>query len=108
MFSEHTRKAFGVWVFDEEEDVEIVFSKEMAWRIEERTFHPDEKKERLEDGRLRYSLRSSAQWEIIPWVLSFGAHAELVTPSGWRDSIRETVAELGRAYESAAEPKRGK
>src|SRR5690606_9416898 len=101
---EHTRKAFGVWVSDDEEDVEILFSEAMAWRIEERVFHPDETKERLEDGRLRYCLRTSAQWEIIPWVLSFGANAELVAPPGWRATVLETVSELCTVYDSKAGP----
>ena len=42
-------------------------------------------KARLPDGRLRYRLRSSAQWEIVPWVQSFGPLAELVSPAGWRE-----------------------
>lgn len=61
-------------------------------------FHPDEKKERLEDGRLRYSLRTSAQWEIIPWVLSFGANAELARPEAWRSTMKETLSNLNSVY----------
>lgn len=97
--AEHTRKAFGVFVSDDEEDVEILFQAEMAWRIEDRTYHPDESKERVEGGKLRYRLRSGAQWEIIPWVLSFGANAELVKPDSWREIVRDTVAGLGEVYE---------
>ena len=90
----HIAKAFGIFVSDKEEDVEILFDPEIAWRVEERTFHPDEHKERRPDGVLRYSIRTSAQWEIIPWVQSFGAQAELVAPASWRSSVRtdaETV-----------------
>lgn len=84
----HIAKAFGIFVSDKEEDVEIVFDAEIAWRIEERTFHPDERKQRRPDGSLRYSIRTSAQWEIIPWVQSFGSLAELVAPVSWRSSVR--------------------
>ncbi len=87
----HIAKAFGIFVSDQEEDVEIVFDAEIAWRIEERTFHPAELKERLADGTLRYRLRSSAQWEIVPWVQSFGARAELVAPASWRDVVRKNA-----------------
>ena len=97
----HTRKAFGIFVSDAEEDVEIVFDEVMAWRVEERTFHPDETKERLADGRLRYRVRSSAQWEIIPWVLSFGPSAELVAPSHWRESLRAGAAATLARYDPA-------
>jgi predicted DNA-binding transcriptional regulator YafY len=88
----HIRRAFGIFVGDAEEDVEIRFDKEIGWRIEERTYHPDERKERLPDGQLRYCVRSSAQWEIIPWVLSFGPLAELVSPVSWRETLRSNAA----------------
>ncbi len=94
----HARQAFGIFVSDDVQDVEVLFDKEIAWRVEERTFHPDERKERLEDGRLRYQVRSSAQWEIVPWVLSFGSMAELVAPTPWREAIAESVAELVERY----------
>ena len=93
----HVQKAFGIFVSDREEDVEILFDKDIAWRVEERTYHPAERKERLADGRLRYRLRSSAQWEIIPWVQSYGPLAELVSPPSWRDCLRSNAAAtLGR------------
>lgn len=94
----HVHKAFGIFVSDDEQDVEILFDEAIAWRVEERTFHPDESKERLADGRLRYRVRSSAQWEIVPWVLSYGDQAELVEPQSWRDEIARTLAEQARRY----------
>src|SRR5690348_7743817 len=48
----HVAKAFGIFVSDREEDVEIVFDAEIAWKVEERTFHPSERKERRADGKL--------------------------------------------------------
>jgi predicted DNA-binding transcriptional regulator YafY len=87
----HIAKAFGIFVSDAEEDVEVLFDAEIAWRIEERTFHPAEIKERLSDGTLRYRLRSSAQWEIVPWVQSYGARAELVAPNSWRDVVKKNA-----------------
>jgi len=87
----HVKKAFGIFVSDQEEDVEIHFDAEIAWRVEERTYHPDEQKERMPDGRLRYRVRSSAQWEIVPWVQSFGPLAELVGPASWRQILRTNL-----------------
>jgi predicted DNA-binding transcriptional regulator YafY len=88
------------------EEVEVMFDAEIAWKVEERTYHPNEVKERMPDGKLRYRVRSSAQWEIIPWVQSFGSLAELVAPVSWRALLRENVAAmLGRyANPSAQEP----
>lgn len=92
------RRAFGIFVGDREEDVEVVFAAEIAWRVEERTQHPDERKERLPDGRLRYRVRSSAQWEIIPWVLSYGPLAELVAPASWRATLHANAEATAARY----------
>ena len=95
----HVSKAFGIFVSDQEE-VEIVFDAEIAWKLEERTYHPSERKERRADGAL-YRLQSSAQWEIIPWVQSFGALAELVAPASWRDALRANVEVMMGRYGGA-------
>jgi predicted DNA-binding transcriptional regulator YafY len=94
----HVAKAFGIFVSDAEEDVEVHFHKDIAWRVEERTHHPAEVKERLESGTLRYRIRTSAQWEIIPWVQSFGALAELVSPASWRESLRANAEAVATMY----------
>jgi len=94
----HVSKAFGIFVSDQEEDVEILFDAEIAWKLEERRFHPNERKERRADGGLVYRLRSSAQWEIIPWVQSFGALAELVAPASWRQALRANVDAMMERY----------
>ena len=88
----HVGRAFGIFVSDAEEDVEVVFDEEIAWRVEERTYHPAEQKQRLADGRLRYRVRSSAQWEIIPWVMSYGPRAELLAPASWRACVQASAA----------------
>ena len=97
----HVAKAFGIFVSDDEQDVEVIFDKEIAWKVEERTFHPAERKERLADGRLRYRLRSSAQWEVIPWVQSFGSLAELVGPPSWRDALVQNLKAMTAMYRAA-------
>jgi predicted DNA-binding transcriptional regulator YafY len=99
---EHVARAWGIFVSDHEEDVEVVFDAEIAWKIEERTFHPAERKRRRPDGKLEYRLRSSAQWEIIPWVQSFGALAELVAPESWRSALRANVEAMMERYGGAA------
>lgn len=94
----HARSAFGIFVSKSLEEVVIVVDADAAWRFEERTFHPDEVKERLEDGRLRYSLMTGAKQEILPWVLSFAGKAELLKPASWRAELAAAVAALAAAH----------
>jgi predicted DNA-binding transcriptional regulator YafY len=98
----HVSKAFGIFVSDAEEEVEVHFDADIAWRVEERTFHPNETKERLPDGALRYRVRTSAQWEILPWVQSFGPLAELVSPKSWRETLQHNVAAVMQRYGAAS------
>jgi predicted DNA-binding transcriptional regulator YafY len=75
-----------------------VFDAEIAWKVEERTYHPSERKERLPDGRLRYRIRSSAQWEVLPWLQTFGPFAELVAPTSWRDALKANLDAMQAKY----------
>lgn len=94
----YVAKAFGIFVSDQEEDVEILFDAEIAWRVMERTFHPAERKNRRPDGVLQYQVRSSAQWEIVPWVQSFGSRAELIAPRSWREAARASAEAMLARY----------
>lgn len=87
-------KAFGMFIGDEEKDVEVLFDAKIARMVEERIFHPDEIKERLPDGRLRFRLRTGARWEVVSWVLRFGGDAELVAPTEWRTQAAEAGKNL--------------
>lgn len=91
----HADSAFGVFI-EEPQDVEILFAPETARYILERTFHPKEHKQQLEDGSVRYRVRAGGQHEMVAWVLSFGGAATLVTPVAWRreaaDRARRAVA----------------
>ncbi len=97
---QYISRAFGIFVGDLEQEVEILFDPEIAWRIEEQTFHPEERKERRPDGKLVYRVRSSAQWEIIPWVRSFCALSELVEKSTWRDVLYADLEAAAARYRS--------
>jgi len=46
----------------------------------------------------RGGSRTLQQWEIIPWVQSFGPLAELVAPVGWRQALRENVEAMRARY----------
>lgn len=95
----HIGKAFGIFVSDAEVDVEIEFAADIAWQLEERVFHPAEHKQRRPDGTLVYRVRSSAQWEILPWVMSFGPQARLVGPPAWRAALRASLQAAAARYD---------
>lgn len=91
----HVAHAFGVFI-EPPQDVQVHFSSEVARYVNERTFHPAERKEPLPDGGVRYRVRAGGQHEVVAWVLGFGGAAELVSPPEWRQELlrraRRTVS----------------
>jgi hypothetical protein len=94
------RNAFGIFVAEESEDVEVVFSAAVAWRIEERVFHPGEEKERLPDGRLRYRTETGSKSEILAWVSSFCGGPELIAPAAWREELSSQAQVVSARHSS--------
>ena len=96
---EMTRRAFGIYHDDgPSQEVEIHFSARIAWLLDERIFHPDELKDRLASGGIRYRIRSTAMHEIVRWVLQFGGDAVLVSPASWRDELVRQAQRLLAAH----------
>lgn len=76
----------------------VKFPKEAATYVGERIWSEGQHMERTPDGSLILSLRASSRAEILAWVLSFGANAELLEPADLRDELRDTVAEIAERY----------
>ena len=74
-------------------DVVVRFTEEQAPYIWERIWHPSQKLEELEDGRVVLRLRGRRVYEIKSWVLSFGAAAEVLEPEELREAVREEMQE---------------
>jgi proteasome accessory factor B len=92
-FDAYTASAFGV-IHEPATPVRIRF--EARWRtlVSERTWHPSQKLEPLEDGGIELRMEVGGIAELCNWVLSFGSGAEVLEP----DSLRRMVArELGAA-----------
>lgn len=88
------RKAFGIFIGEVEEEVEVIFEAKIARVAEERIFHPDERKQLLPDGRLRFQLKTAARLEVISWVLHYGDGAELKKPAAWRADVAAAARAL--------------
>ena len=98
---EQVSNAFGV-SFEEPMDVVVRFTEEQAPYIRERTWHPSQELEELDDGRMVLRLRAGGFYEIKSWVLSFGAAAEVLGPEELRAAVREEMrAALGLDDEGA-------
>jgi len=79
-------------------DVTIQFDQYQARWIRERRWHPSQEIEELSDGGLILRLRAGGLNEIKRWVMSYGAHAQVLEPPELRDAVAEEVGKLAEMY----------
>lgn len=91
------RTAFGA-VEAEPVEVCVHFAPPVADFIRERRWHPSERVEARPDGSVRWRGTVSGELEFIGWVLSWSPWAELVSPSHWREALRERAQAMARAH----------
>ncbi len=88
----YMRDGFSMMRGEAVERVSIRFDAGQARYIQERTWHPTERRERHPDGSLTLHFQLSGLEGVKRWVLSYGPHAEVLAP----DSLRRAVAEEAR------------
>lgn len=83
---EFTEGCFGIFreQHDDQLPVELIFA-DLRWLkvyLKERTWHPSQRFEDLEDGRLRMTFRVGSMMEVWPWIRQFGTDVEVIKPRG--------------------------
>lgn len=105
--SRHLGGAWGIWSSEGEPvTVELCFAAPVARRVKETNWHPTQRLTELPDGRLLLRFEVNSWIELRHWVLGWGEAVEVMRPAELRNSIRMTVAALGRLYGTAVAPPR--
>jgi proteasome accessory factor B len=90
--------AFGI-VAEPPMEVRIRFSPGIAHAIKDRVWHASQSiTEEADDGVL-LSFRAGGKMEILSWLLSYGAHAELLAPEELRGELGRLAREAAGLYE---------
>ncbi|AAR33805.1 transcriptional regulator [Geobacter sulfurreducens] len=97
--SERLRDAFGI-VEEEPLSVAIRFSPELAHTVRDRIWHPTQQVRMESDGACILSFTAGGRMEIIAWVLSYGAHAEVLSPPDLRAEVARVAAAVAARYVS--------
>lgn len=91
------RGAFGI-VSEEPLSIRLRFSRLVAHSIADRIWHPTQKIRKLRSGEVELHFTAGGRMEIISWVLSFGAHVELLEPPELRSEIAEKTRSMALIY----------
>ena len=84
-------------IFPGEIKVKALFSPDMKWRLIE-DFGPDCFTE-ADDGRLLFTADYTDMENLVTWLMTFGAKAEVLEPAEARDIIRRNAEETLQLYE---------
>jgi predicted DNA-binding transcriptional regulator YafY len=93
--SQHLGESFGVFKNAKnarQYRVRIRFDEWAARLVSERVWHGSQKTRPLPGGEIELMLRLGGLEEIERWVLSWGAHARVITPQRLRTRIKRTAA----------------
>lgn len=82
----------------EETEVSIKFDPEVAPLIKEVNWHPTQQIEDLPDGSIIFKATVEGTTEIGTWVLSYGYHAEVLSPREFRSRIAEIAKKMHSLY----------
>lgn len=91
-------EAFGI-VAEPPMEVEIRFSAGIAHAIKDRVWHSSQRICEEADGAVLLSFRAGGKMEILSWLLSYGAHAELLAPEHLREELGCMVQETALLYQ---------
>ncbi|KAF0217905.1 MAG: helix-turn-helix type 11 domain-containing [Geobacteraceae bacterium] len=91
------RTAFGI-VDETPLKVRVRFRPTLAQMVRERLWHPTQKVKRQKDGSVELTFTAGGKMEILSWLLSHGAHAELLEPAELREELRRTAREMANLY----------
>jgi len=81
--------------------VRVVFAAEVAASVQVAPSFDVTSREHLADGRLLLALRVDHELEVMPWLLSWGAHAQVLEPRALRERVAAEAHAVAGQYESA-------
>ncbi|WP_418791965.1 helix-turn-helix transcriptional regulator [Phosphitispora sp. TUW77] len=79
-------------------EVTIAFDRNAARLVRERRWHESQKLVEQPDGSIILHLTVSGLNEVKRWAMSFGCHAEILTPDELRLEMSEEIADMLKKY----------
>jgi predicted DNA-binding transcriptional regulator YafY len=86
--------SFGVVSGQGEFNVVLRFDEFAAEFIREKRWHPKQELRELRDGGAELRMKLSSLAEVERWVLSWGGHAQVVSPRELRESVRVSAKKI--------------
>ena len=89
------KDAFGISQADRPWKVRLLFAREVATYIRERTWHVSQELRQRRDGALELRLQTSSRKELTRWILSWMPHVKVLAPRQLRERVPTDASGLG-------------
>lgn len=96
--AKHLQNSFGIFSGGIPKTVRIEFDRFAAQLIRERQWHPSQRIQERNGGRLELSLALGSFEEVQRWILSWGFHARVLEPSELIASVKEAISKVQQHY----------
>lgn len=97
--SQVLRSSFGVHSAGKKQRIRLQFDAFAARLVAERKWHESQRVRPLKDGSITLQLELGGLEEIERWILSWGAHVEVLEPPRLREMIRDAVSAIAKLYQ---------
>ena len=94
---EHFKSAFGL-VSDTSMKVSVRFSADIAHVVKERIWRPGQQVHDDGEGGVIIEFEASGEMELVSWILSYGARAEVLEPPELRREVKRQIREMREFY----------
>jgi len=96
--SKHLGDSLGVFTAKGRVKVRVRFDAFAARLVSERLWHSSQRIRDLGDGAIELSLELASLEEIERWILSWGAHAQVLEPTALKNLVRSAAKGVLAAY----------
>lgn len=90
--------SWGIMHGEEEVEVVLQFSPAVTSRVKESVWHPSQEIDDLKDGGCLFTVHISETKEMEPWIRSWGADVEVLSPPSLRQAIADEVVRMAAVY----------
>jgi proteasome accessory factor B len=91
--------SFGVHSAGKTKRIRVQFDPFAARLVAERKWHESQRVREKPDGSIILEMELGGLQEIERWILSWGAHVQVLEPTRLRERIRETVSAIAKLYQ---------
>ena len=99
-YQDYLESGIGIFANDHSNRYEIAISPSAAKWVEEEPWSPHQKVNIDRNGRHILSVPGNHDMEIIPRVLAFGEHAEIISPASCRQALIDIIRLLSNRYKT--------